>query len=374
MRSRRWAHVRRWFIAVPVLAVACVAAAGCGGSDGGAVVTVTTSVATTQPAPQRTSAVIRTAREGVVRISVDTCDGAGSGSGFVVGPRLVATAAHVVDGASAIELQPEKGLPIAARVVGSDDDEDLALLRTESDLDARTLSFATGADAEIGDRVIALGYPLDLAFTATQGAITGEDRDLEVEGTNYTGLFQTDAAVNPGNSGGAMIDSSGKVVGVVVAGYDGSDNIGFGVPASRARVVLSGWEASPAPQALARCDGVQQPDPDAGTTDGDRADAQAIGGFDSPSGNIRCTDIDVELYCGTRHDGYVVVLEPTGPPFEPDDPEPFPEGGPVVPYGSTWEGPSGNYTCASDEDGVRCTNTTGNGFLLNRDAVEEIEP
>ena len=73
-------------------------------------------------------------------------------------------------------------------------------------------------------------------------------------------------------------------------------------------------------------------------------------------------------------DGYVVVLEPTGPPFEPDDPEPFPEGGPVVPYGSTWEGPSGNYTCASDEDGVRCTNTTGNGFLLNRDAVEEIEP
>jgi hypothetical protein len=45
-----------------------------------------------------------------------------------------------------------------------------------------------------------------------------------------------------------------------------------------------------------------------------------------------------------------------------------------VPYGSTWEGPSGNYTCASDEDGVRCTNTTGNGFLLNRDAVEEIEP
>ena len=349
-------------VSVLVMAAGVVIGAGCGSSPPPEVRTVTT-----EKAPPSTASVIRQARQGVVRINVQACGGDdGNGSGFVIGPGLVATAAHVVRGASAIELEPEGGAPVKATVIGSSDGEDLALLRTDGMRDARTLQFA-GSDPDIGEQVVALGYPLGLPFTATQGAITGEGRELTVDGTDYTGLFQTDAAVNPGNSGGAIINSQGQVVGVVVAGGDGTEGIGFGVPGSRAQQVLERWAETPDPQPLADCGGVQAPDPQAGeTVTGE--------GFSSPSGNIICSLSGSDLYCATRNDGYRLVLPPEGAPSEGDQESELPVGGDGIPYGDAWQSPDGTFTCDSDTDGITCTNSTGNGFFLSRDDAEEITP
>ena len=347
--------------AVAVLGVGVVAA-GCGGADPAPEV----RTVTTEKAPPTTAAVIRQARKGVVRINVQACGDGGNGSGFVIGPGLVATAAHVVRGASRIQLEPEGGAAVTATVIGSSDGEDLALLRADGPVDAQTLLFA-GTDPDIGEEVIALGYPLGLPFTATQGAITGEGRELTVDGTDYTGLFQTDAAVNPGNSGGAIIDAQGRVVGVVVAGGDGTEGIGFGVPGTRAQQVLERWAENPQPQPLADCGGVQPPDPDAGAT--------VTGeGLSSPSGNIICSLVGSDLYCATQNDGYRVVLPPAGAPSDGDATTDLPAGGDVVPYGDTWQSPDATFTCDSSTDGITCTNSTGNGFFLSRDTAREITP
>ncbi len=333
---------------------------------------------TTEKKAPTTAAVIRTARQGVVRLNVSTCDGGGNGSGFVIAPGLVATAAHVVDGATSIELEPERGGTVQATVVGSDSDEDLALVRADGSLDARTLRFAPGGDAAIGDDVIALGYPLGLPFTATRGALTGDGREVTVDGTNYTGLFQTDAAVNPGNSGGAIVNSKGQVVGVVVAGGDGTEGIGFGVPASRAKPVLTGWAKGPSPQSLAECASedpappVTEDEPTP-TDGGDYGEATGYG-FSSPTGNIKCSEVGTELVCATDNDGYTVGLPVGDRAYEGDDTTPYPDGGDALPYGSSWTSSDGEFTCESAEMGVTCTNTAGYGFFINRDSVEEITP
>lgn len=339
-------------------------AVGCGGDDQG-VVTVTT-----EKAAPTTSAVIRTARQGVVRLNVTACDGEGNGSGFVIAPGLVATAAHVVDGATSIELEPERGGTVSATVVGSDSGEDLALVRADGTLDARTLRFAPGSGAAIGDDVITLGYPLGLPFTATRGAITGDGREVTVEGTNYSGLFQTDAAVNPGNSGGAIINSKGQVVGVVVAGGEGTEGIGFGVPASRAKPVLTGWAKNPSPQALAECETEPPPVPDETESTPDPPEQAVVDdGFSSPTGNINCSEMSDGLVCTTSNDGYEVYLPEYG---EADAQYTGNEatGGAVLEYGYEWTSPSESFTCSSEEDGVTCRNQSGNGFFINRDSYD----
>jgi len=339
-------------------------AAGCGGED--QVVTVTTE----KKAPT-TAAVIRTARQGVVRLNVSACDGDGNGSGFVIAPGLVATAAHVVDGATAIELDPERGGSVQATVVGSDPDEDLALVKADGALNARTLRFATGGDAAIGDDVIALGYPLGLPFTATRGAITGDDREVDVEGTSYSGLFQTDAAVNPGNSGGAIINSRGQVVGMVIAGGDGTEGIGFGVPTSRARQVLERWVESPSPQAFATCTSRSQPPSDDAPDEApdDRTQAVLDDGFSSPTGNINCSEISDGLVCTTSNDGYEAFLPEYGE-AQADYTGNAASGGAILEYGYEWTSPSEAFTCESEAEGVTCRNRSGNGFFINRDSYD----
>ena len=346
-------------IAVVTVAAACAVGAGCGGDA--ATVTVTER----EPAKERSAAdAIAAARKGVVRIDVATCNDEGNGSGFVIAPRLVATAAHVVEGASEIALTPEGGSEVSATVVGTDPENDLALLRADGPLDARVLAFHPGADMPIGRDVIALGYPLGLPFTATRGAITGQGRDMDIEGTAYSGLFQTDAAVNPGNSGGAIINQAGDVVGVVVAGDEESAGIGFGVPVSKARPVLGGWVKSPDPQPLARC-ATPEDTPEAESD----TDAEGSSTFSSPTGNIDCEEFDDGLYCSTANDGYAVLLPAYGEP-EADYSDEVAGDGPPVPYGGTWTSPSGDFTCESAKDGITCENQSGNGFFLNRDDYE----
>ena len=342
--------------------------AGCGGE----------AASTTTRTAASAAQVINSAKPSIVRIDVETCDTEGNGSGFVIAPGLVATAAHVVDGASALSITPEGGSPVSATVVGSDSSRDVALLRADSSLGAKPLDFASQSQPEVGSDVVVLGYPLGLPFTATKGAVTGLGRDLTIEDTDYQGLFQTDAAVNPGNSGGAIVDLQGEVVGIVVAGGEGYEGIGFGVAAADAQPALDGWAAAPRPVSLEQCSGSSdaapeaEADPTTPTVDDAPPPVVSDGTtFESPTGNIHCMDNGTELYCTTSNDGYAVLLPSDGEPQSAYQDQTVPGGG-VLAYGSTWSAPSGNFECDMSEDGVTCRNNYGYGFFLNRDSYQPL--
>src|SRR5262249_22927976 len=143
-------------------------------------------------------------RSGVVEIDVDTCDGSGSGTGFLIGPQLVATVHHVVDGASSITIKRNGAYLTSATVIGSDPDRDLAVLRTAQPINGYKFTLASRAPL-IGEQVAALGFPLGLPLTFTRGSISGLDRTEVIEGTTLRSLIQTDTAINPGNSGGPLM-------------------------------------------------------------------------------------------------------------------------------------------------------------------------
>jgi trypsin-like peptidase len=246
MTGRR---IARWpLLAISVILVTMVSA--CGGGGGAADRTAPSTPATTAaaaPAPPPTlSELIARERRSVVRISASTCDGESIGSGFIVGDRLVATVFHVVDGAESIRISTPGGSKGDGVVVGYDRDRDLALVRAGSDFPGDALTFSS-TGTPVGSDVVALGYPLGLPLTATRGTVTGLHRHIDVEGVDHEDLLQTDAAVNPGNSGGPVIDTAGDVVAIVVAGGEGYQGIGFGIPRQRAQPLLEAWAGSPTP-------------------------------------------------------------------------------------------------------------------------------
>ena len=262
--------------ALPALAVG-LSACGSGSSEAAAPAQVP------DQAGKPLTEVIKAVRPAVVRVNVKTCDqGPGNGSGFIYGPRLVATAEHVVTGASSITVRTRTGEKVKAIIVGRDAKRDLALLRTTKPLGEPSLQLESAVDPEIGTEVVALGFPRGLPFTATRGAITGLGRNLTIEGNRYVQLLQTDATVNAGNSGGALIDGTGLVVGIVVAGASDDANTAFGVPAKRAEPVLSAWANAPEPVQPVRCTTVSS-----GSTSGGSAGG---GGSSGGSGSADCTN------------------------------------------------------------------------------------
>jgi len=169
------------------------------------------------------------------------------GTGFVVRTDgFIRTNQHVVEGASAVTVTLPSGGEHPAIVVAEDAQHDLAVLKIDAaGLPALSLGSADGL--EIGESVVAVGYALDLPGgpTVTSGIISSLDRTINVQGSNglgtarsYTGLLQTDAALNHGNSGGPLVTLDGRVIGVNVAGGDGVENIGFAIPIDTAAPLL----------------------------------------------------------------------------------------------------------------------------------------
>lgn len=161
--------------------------------------------------------------------------GRGSGSGVVMdGEGHVLTNHHVVSGASSVRLVLSSGRTVTAEVVGSDADDDIAVLRANAG-DLRAARLGVSADLRIGQPVIAVGSPLGLNGTVTSGVVSALDRGATAEA-----MIQTDASINPGNSGGPLVDLDGRVVGIntsiATLGGRGSGNIGIGfaVPIDRA--------------------------------------------------------------------------------------------------------------------------------------------
>jgi serine protease Do len=225
--------MRRTAFTSLALAACCGALAGCGRSQVTAppttTPTVTTSVpastsarppASTSVAPQPSSLadLVGKVRSGVLRIEVDACDHSSLGTGFLVGPRLVATVEHVIDGEVSITLKRNGAVVGSATVIGEDPARDLALLHTNGPIGGYRFRLAPRAP-RLGEEVAALGFPLGLPLSVSKGTVSGSDRTIPISGIERRQLVQTDAAVNPGNSGGPLISTAnGDVVGLIDIG------------------------------------------------------------------------------------------------------------------------------------------------------------
>jgi S1-C subfamily serine protease len=217
---------------------------GCGGSTT-STVTVTTSAARAHQKPLVFATLVARVRSGIVRIETTTCDGSGEiGTGILVSPRLVATVEHVIDGAVSIDLKQNGKVVGYGTVIGSDPARDVALVRSDRPIAGYRFSFANGPPV-LGEDVAAIGFPLGLPLTVTRGTVSGSDRTIPINGVKRTQLIQTDAPVNPGNSGGPLMTNSGRIVGLVDLGTDQANGLAFAVSSGVAAPLIQGWTFAP---------------------------------------------------------------------------------------------------------------------------------
>jgi putative serine protease PepD len=203
----------------------------------------------------------------VVTINVVSNAGSGNGSGvFLTADGYVLTNTHVVtlDGATAqvkIQVKTSDGHVYPAKIVGTDPINDLAVIKVDAPISFTPIVFADSSKINVGDRVVAIGAPLGLANTVTEGIVSALNRTIQVASAAapensdgglgglqlFTGsgtavnlrVIQTDAAINPGNSGGALVNSQGQLVGINVAiasagngGQSGNIGVGFAIPSN----------------------------------------------------------------------------------------------------------------------------------------------
>jgi putative serine protease PepD len=181
--------------------------------------------------------------------------GTATGSGFVIDPKgLIVTNAHVVDGATSITVKLGDGKAEKATLVGKDESTDLALLKINpSGHTLKPLMLADSSSVHVGDPTYAIGNPFGLDRTLTTGVVSALQRQIQAP-NNFTidNVIQTDAALNPGNSGGPLLDAAGRVIGVnsqiesnssnANGGEAGNVGIGFAVPSNTVRRVVDQLE------------------------------------------------------------------------------------------------------------------------------------
>lgn len=187
-----------------------------------------------------------------------TTQSAASGSGFIYSSDgYIITNYHVIESASSIKVTLYDGTSYDAQLIGYDESNDVAVLK----IDAKDLTPVTIGDSSnlnVGDSVIAIGNPLgELTFSLTSGAVSALDREVTMSNNVTMELIQTDCAINSGNSGGALFNLYGEVIGITNAKYSGSsgsgasiDNIGFAIPINSVRsivdsIIEKGYVAKP---------------------------------------------------------------------------------------------------------------------------------
>jgi serine protease DegQ len=166
----------------------------------------------------------------------------GLGSGVIVSPDgYLLTNNHVIEGADDIEVLLPDGRQARAKVVGTDVETDVAVLKISLDK-LPVITFGSVETAQVGDVVLAIGNPFGVGQTVTSGIVSALGRN-QLGINTFENFIQTDAAINPGNSGGALVDANGNLLGINTAIYSrsgGSLGIGFAIPASTAKHVMEG--------------------------------------------------------------------------------------------------------------------------------------
>ncbi len=192
--------------------------------------------------------------EAVVNISTETISYSfffepvptegGTGSGAIIDTRgYVLTNDHVIEDAVRVYVTLARGERIESEVVGTDPENDLAVLKFDpGDRVLTTIPLGTSSQLRVGQKVLAIGNPFSFDRTLTTGVVSGLGRPIQNDtGTIIQGMIQTDASINPGNSGGPLLDSQGNLIGVNTMIYSpsgGSVGVGFAVPVDTARRVL----------------------------------------------------------------------------------------------------------------------------------------
>lgn len=176
-----------------------------------------------------------------INVAANTAgQGPSTGSGFIISPDgFVLTNAHVVGDAHAVKLALTDGRSLTAAVRGRDVATDLALLRVDADVRLPFASLGDSSKIRVGQLVIAIGNPLGFQSTVSAGVVSALGRTLpSKDGRMIEGIVQTDVALNPGNSGGPLVDARGSVIGINTAIISGAQNLSFSVPAETANWVV----------------------------------------------------------------------------------------------------------------------------------------
>ncbi|WP_169337444.1 DegQ family serine endoprotease [Kiloniella laminariae] len=166
--------------------------------------------------------------------------GGAQGSGFIIDASgYIVTNHHVIEGADAVTVRMHDGAVLDAKIVGSDEKTDLALLKVDTELELPATKWGDSDKSRIGDWVVAIGNPFGLGGSVSAGIISARARDIN--SGPYDDFIQTDAAINRGNSGGPLFNMDGQVIGVNTAIYSpsgGSIGIGFAIPSAMAEHVI----------------------------------------------------------------------------------------------------------------------------------------
>ncbi len=167
-----------------------------------------------------------------------------SGTGFIItSDGYIVTNAHVVSGATTVKVTMYNGDIYDAKVIGSEEDYDVAVIKIEAE-DLPAVTLGKSADVNVGDTVLAIGNPLgELTFSMSQGIVSSCDRAINVDGTPFN-MIQVDASINPGNSGGPLMNLYGEVVGIVSAKYSSYasttvEGLGFALPISDVQATIT---------------------------------------------------------------------------------------------------------------------------------------
>ncbi|GAA3336499.1 hypothetical protein GCM10020358_08900 [Amorphoplanes nipponensis] len=261
--SHRGGGERRWPRRVAGGAAVLALIAG-GGAAGGfaaehyagrdaAAATATTATAAAVAGSDSLAAVAAKVSPSIVTVLIDGATESALGSGVVLGADgLILTNNHVISSGGTVSVRLADGRTVPAAVVAADSTHDLALVRASGVSGLTPATFGADASVAVGDTVLAFGAPLGLEGTVTSGIVSALDREVGTGTEQLTGLLQTDAAINQGNSGGALVDTSGNVIGINVAIATAGDRstgnvgVGFAIPAGTVTTVVRRLEASAA--------------------------------------------------------------------------------------------------------------------------------